>query len=191
MQLFRFATPFEKALDILGIFGAIVAGAAQPTMSLLFGKLSQAFVNYFRDFTSGLDTTASRNALLSEVNLLAGVLAAIGLGVGLATWLYTATFTWVGERQARRIRERYLAAVLRQNVAYHDVVRLAAYRIVADPRGLALAKLRNRSSRQRTWFRRAYRTRCRRSCVGDLENSAKLPQIFFLAMFVCRHASPP
>lgn len=38
----------------------------------------------------------------------------------IATFLYMATFIYTGESATRRIREAYLRAVLRQNVAYFD-----------------------------------------------------------------------
>ncbi|KIK26704.1 hypothetical protein PISMIDRAFT_244660 [Pisolithus microcarpus 441] len=45
-QLFRYATPFELFLNAIGVFGAITAGAAQPLMTLIFGRLIQDFVTF-------------------------------------------------------------------------------------------------------------------------------------------------
>lgn len=42
---------------------------------------------------------------------------AIGIGMFLATWLYMFIWNVTGELNSKRIRERYLAAVLRQEVS--------------------------------------------------------------------------
>lgn len=41
--LFRFATPFEVFLNFLGLFLAAAAGATQPLMTLIFGRLTNSF----------------------------------------------------------------------------------------------------------------------------------------------------
>ncbi|KAF8955024.1 hypothetical protein BDZ97DRAFT_1927499 [Flammula alnicola] len=45
-ELFRYSTKFELFLDFIGLVAAGAAGAAQPLMSLLFGNLTQDFVNF-------------------------------------------------------------------------------------------------------------------------------------------------
>lgn len=37
-QLFRYATPFELFLNVIGVVGAMAAGACQPLMTLIFGS---------------------------------------------------------------------------------------------------------------------------------------------------------
>jgi ATP-binding cassette subfamily B (MDR/TAP) protein 1 len=44
--MFRFATKLETTLNILALFSAAAAGAAQPLMSLIFGNLTQSFVSF-------------------------------------------------------------------------------------------------------------------------------------------------
>lgn len=122
-ELFRFATRWELFLNAIGILAAIIAGAAQPTMALLFGRLSQQFVTYYSDLYAGRDTTQAANDLFSQVALLSGILAGIGGAIALCTWAYSGFWVYNGERITRRIRERYLRSVLRQNIAYHDTVR--------------------------------------------------------------------
>ncbi len=38
----------------------------------------------------------------------------------IASYVQMVTWQWTGERNSRRIRERYLQAILRQDVAYFD-----------------------------------------------------------------------
>ncbi|KZV88656.1 hypothetical protein EXIGLDRAFT_696518, partial [Exidia glandulosa HHB12029] len=129
----RFATKFEVALNLIGLVAAAAAGAAQPLMSLLFGKLTQAFV----DFTTATLTpnpppgaveeaadhfrhtaavTASYLVYLGKLHLP----ASFCIGMFVATYTYMTTWTYTGEVNAKRLRERYLQAVLRQDIAFFD-----------------------------------------------------------------------
>jgi ATP-binding cassette subfamily B (MDR/TAP) protein 1 len=63
---------------------------------------------------------AARESLFSVVNQDVLYLVYIGLGMFAATFIYMATWIYTGEATTRRIREQYLAAILRQNVAYFD-----------------------------------------------------------------------
>ncbi|GAA6011936.1 hypothetical protein JCM10207_003434 [Rhodosporidiobolus poonsookiae] len=125
--LFRFTTKFEHLLNVIGLICAICAGVAQPAMTILFGNLTTAFTDYgtamYRadgsaDSTAAL--SAARNHLFSEVNKDVLVLVYIGIGTFFATWVYMATWIYTGECATRRIREAYLKAALRQNVAFFD-----------------------------------------------------------------------
>ena len=46
LSLFRFSTPFERVVNILALVAAVAAGAAQPLMTLIFGRLTQSFVSF-------------------------------------------------------------------------------------------------------------------------------------------------
>ena len=43
-----------------------------------------------------------------------------GVGTWLTTYLYMAIWALTGERNAKRIRENYLRAILRQDIAYFE-----------------------------------------------------------------------
>lgn len=58
-SLFRFQTPLETTLNIIGLVAAAAAGAAQPLMSLLFGNLTQAFIQFGADVSQGKDVSQS------------------------------------------------------------------------------------------------------------------------------------
>lgn len=47
-RLFRFATRFEITLNFIGLFLACLAGATQPLMTLIFGRLTSSFNNFGR-----------------------------------------------------------------------------------------------------------------------------------------------
>ncbi|KAJ7259510.1 P-loop containing nucleoside triphosphate hydrolase protein [Mycena haematopus] len=133
-QLFRFSTPFELLIDAIGLVAAIAAGAAQPLMTILFGKL----VNQFVDFQQIIAQIQSNNAtsvaegeaaepaaaaaFRHQAGLLATYLVIIGCGMFVCTYTYMYIFVYTAEVNAKRIRERYLKAVLRQDIAFFDKV---------------------------------------------------------------------
>jgi ABC-type multidrug transport system fused ATPase/permease subunit len=48
-----------------------------------------------------------------------------GIALIVATYTYMVTWTYTGEVNAKRVREQYLKAILRQDIAYFDKVRLS------------------------------------------------------------------
>ncbi|KAH9038538.1 P-loop containing nucleoside triphosphate hydrolase protein [Lactarius pseudohatsudake] len=128
--LFRFSTRSELILNAIGLVAAVVAGAAQPLMSLLFGNLTQDFVDFASALnnldpndpgsTARLDQTASSFRRVAAQD--ASYLTYIGVGLFVSTYIYMYIWVYTGEVAAKRIRERYLKAVLRQDIAFFDNV---------------------------------------------------------------------
>ncbi|KZO97231.1 P-loop containing nucleoside triphosphate hydrolase protein [Calocera viscosa TUFC12733] len=119
--LFRFSTPFELFLNSLGLICAIGAGAAQPCMSLMFGKLTQSFVT-FGAALGGDDFSAVADMFLGVARQDAMYIAIIAAGMYVTTHIYMLIWSYTGELSAKRIRERYLQAVLRQDIAFFDTL---------------------------------------------------------------------
>ncbi|KAI5480306.1 ATP-binding cassette, subfamily B (MDR/TAP), member 1 [Pseudohyphozyma bogoriensis] len=130
-QLFRFNTKFEIFLNVVGLFFAIVAGAAQPLMTVVFGAITTSFTAYGTALAN-VNQPGGQEALQQSINDVYHnidkdvlYLVYIGIGMLVSTFIYMATVSLViriytGEAATRRIREKYLQAVLRQNVAYFD-----------------------------------------------------------------------
>ncbi|KAF9242528.1 P-loop containing nucleoside triphosphate hydrolase protein [Melanogaster broomeanus] len=137
-DLFRYSTRFEILIDAIGLIAAVAAGAAQPLMSLLFGNLTQDFVDfgdaqltYYEELQTGnataiaaaqqaLDAAAAgfrRNAAAD-----ASYLVYMGVGLFVCTYAYMVIWVYTGEANSKRIREKYLQAILRQDIAYFDNV---------------------------------------------------------------------
>ncbi|KAG6377083.1 P-loop containing nucleoside triphosphate hydrolase protein [Boletus reticuloceps] len=131
-QLFRYATPLELFLNAIGLVAAAAAGAAQPLMSLIFGRLTQDFVSFGTAEAAYYQQTNNATALQelqvaaaqfrSTAALDASYLVYIGIGTLVCTFTYTVIWVYTGEVNAKRIRERYLQAILRQDIAYFDSV---------------------------------------------------------------------
>ncbi|KAG9118341.1 GTPase-activating protein, partial [Ceratobasidium sp. 392] len=121
-RLFRFSTPFELSLDAIGLVAAAAAGAAQPLMSLLFGRLTESFVEFtmatYKNDPAIL--AAARDKFKHEASKDALYLVIIGIGMFVCTFVYMYFWIYTGEVNSKRIRERYLQAVLRQDIAYFD-----------------------------------------------------------------------
>ncbi|KAI9343422.1 P-loop containing nucleoside triphosphate hydrolase protein [Zopfochytrium polystomum] len=114
-RLFRYARTFDYVLMVFGVFFAMVVGVSQPLMSIVFGQIMDALVTY--PFSS----SPTRDDDLRSASARGVIyLAIIGVVVtGSATGMMS-FWDWASERQAKRIREEYLAAILRQDVAWFD-----------------------------------------------------------------------
>ncbi|TFK23400.1 multidrug resistance protein 1 [Coprinopsis marcescibilis] len=130
LELFRFASKFEIGLDILGLFAAAVAGSAQPLMTILFGNLTQDFVNFGRvleaagkgNLEAAAEIPAAADSFRKSAALNASYLVYIGVGMAVATYTYMYIWVYTGEVNAKRVREKYLQAILRQDIAYFDKI---------------------------------------------------------------------
>ncbi|KAH8078415.1 P-loop containing nucleoside triphosphate hydrolase protein [Cristinia sonorae] len=130
-RLFRFATITEKALNCVGLLAAVGAGAAQPLMSLIFGRLVQDFIRFQQNATAVLQNNtpeAEASLALAAAQFRhtaaqdAMYLTFIGIGMFVCTWTYMMTWVYTGEVGAKRLREKYLESVLRQDIAFFDAV---------------------------------------------------------------------
>ncbi|KAK9238839.1 P-loop containing nucleoside triphosphate hydrolase protein [Lipomyces kononenkoae] len=112
-MLYRYATRFDTTVLAFGYFCSIVAGALLPIMTIVFGQLSQTFVEYFayggtaQHFQSQIDKYA---------------LYFVYLGIGVIVFTFAETYIHIdrGEVLSARIRQQYLLATLRQNIGYFD-----------------------------------------------------------------------
>ncbi|PPQ85425.1 hypothetical protein CVT25_006317 [Psilocybe cyanescens] len=129
-ELFRYSTWFEVFINWIGIVAAVTAGVAQPMMTLLFGRLTEDFVNFARVSSQArqnipgaanqLGQAASDFRHAAAKN--ASYLVYIGIGIYVCTYTFMYIWVYTGEVNAKRIRERYLQAVLRQDIAFFDGV---------------------------------------------------------------------
>ena len=133
----------EIFLNIIGLVAAAAAGAAQPLMSLIFGNLTQAFIDFgtvTERFSRGDATQDEVRAAANHFKDVASEdalwLTIIGIGIFACTFTYMYFWVYTGEVNSKRIRENYLKAVLRQDIAFFDNVGAGevATRIQTDTR---------------------------------------------------------
>ncbi|KAI0284634.1 P-loop containing nucleoside triphosphate hydrolase protein [Russula aff. rugulosa BPL654] len=128
--LFRFSTRTEVLLNVFTLTCAVAAGASQPLMTLLFGDLTQDFVNFYNAIQNISPDDPQSSAKVNEAAAHfrhvaandASYLTYIGLGMFICTYIYMNVWIYTSEVTAKRIRERYLRAILRQDIAFFDKV---------------------------------------------------------------------
>ncbi|KAH0278982.1 putative ABC multidrug transporter, partial [Aureobasidium melanogenum] len=125
--VFGYASTFDKAVFYSSACGALLAGAMNPLISVIQGRL----VSGLNEFSAGSTTTT---------NLDSTVLQATNLYVYLSLTIFTLVFASTtgfyhcGERIATELRCAYPDAILRQDMSYHDQLApgRASNRIMTD-----------------------------------------------------------
>ncbi|KAJ3063036.1 Multidrug resistance protein 1 [Podochytrium sp. JEL0797] len=110
--LFRYAEKFDYMLMGVGALCACVTGLSQPVMALVFGDIMNSLVTY--------PFTFDKEGLESDVRTGVIYLTLIGVATAVCAWTQMGLWIWAGERQAKKIREEYLSAVLSQDMAFFD-----------------------------------------------------------------------
>ncbi|KAL8029397.1 hypothetical protein ABFX02_14G223000 [Erythranthe guttata] len=108
-KLFCFADTADKALMVVGSITSIGSGLCLPMMTLLFGELANSF---------GHNVETGR--VVDEVSKVSLKFVYLAVGSGFAAFFEVACWMITGERQAVRIRNLYLKAILRQDIAFFD-----------------------------------------------------------------------
>ncbi|KAF8031806.1 hypothetical protein BT93_D0885 [Corymbia citriodora subsp. variegata] len=111
-SIFMHADGVDKCLMGLGFFGAVADGFSTPLVLYVSSQLMNDIGS-----ASSMDPATFRH----NMNKNALVLLYIACGLLFACFLEGYCWTRTGERQAARMRARYLRAVLRQDVTYFDM----------------------------------------------------------------------
>ncbi|KAK4994300.1 hypothetical protein LTR66_005649, partial [Elasticomyces elasticus] len=111
--LFRYATRNDILIIVLSSLCAIVGGAIMPLMTVVFGKLAGTFQGFFLG-------TISPSAFSSDLSSFTLYFVYLAVGEYATIYISTVGFIYTGEHITQKIREQYLAAILRQNIAFFD-----------------------------------------------------------------------
>jgi len=111
-SLWKFSTKWERAGIALGSLASLGIGAIVPAQIMIFGNI----VTDIRPVLANPTEDALINAMVPLI------LNIVYLGFGMLVGGYIAQCMWVltGEYQTRRIREMYVHAILRQDMAWFD-----------------------------------------------------------------------
>eukprot|EP00158_Paraphelidium_tribonemae_P003609 Partr_v1_DN26254_c0_g1_i1_m48178 putative (ABC) transporter len=129
LDLFQYADKIDKISMGVGCLFAVAYGVIQPLVSILIGNVIQGFIEY--GMTTELmnrgiipsDQQAIDNAkqkVSDDVIQSVILFISIGAAAFLAAYLSQACWIFAGERQAHRIREKFLTAILNQDVPFFD-----------------------------------------------------------------------
>ncbi|PKA51523.1 ABC transporter B family member 11 [Apostasia shenzhenica] len=108
-KMFSYADFIDITLMIIGSAGAVANGLVLPLTTLFFGNLINSF-----------GRTTDIQDVVHEVSKEALKFIYLALGAGVASFLQVSCWMNTGERQAARIRNLYLKAILRQEIAFFD-----------------------------------------------------------------------
>jgi ATP-binding cassette, subfamily B (MDR/TAP), member 1 len=111
--LFRYASTWDLVIFYIAVICSIAAGAAMPLMTVIFGNLSGVFQGVMFGAMSQEEFSAT---------LVRYVLYFVYLAIGefVTTYIGTVGTIYVGEHVTAKLREEYLKAILRQNIAFFD-----------------------------------------------------------------------
>ncbi|KAI9034248.1 P-loop containing nucleoside triphosphate hydrolase protein [Hyaloraphidium curvatum] len=128
-QLYRYADASQLALMALATVAAMANGCVIPLMNLFISQMASVVTDWAAD-PSKYPGDALFHALIQ--NLIK--LAALGVTALIAGFLQTYAWMVSAENQTRRIRERYFAAIIRQDMGYFDATSTGeiASRIASD-----------------------------------------------------------
>ncbi|KAF4628928.1 hypothetical protein G7Y89_g9220 [Cudoniella acicularis] len=113
ITIFSFTTKFDIVVLVLSSFSAIIAGALNPLLTVIYGQL----VGAFQDFSDGKISGSSLEAKISQFTLYFVYLA---IGMFVFSYIATVGFFYTGEKLTQRLRRAYLKSIIRQNIAFFD-----------------------------------------------------------------------
>uniref|UniRef100_A0A8C2I7G7 ATP-binding cassette, sub-family B (MDR/TAP), member 11a n=1 Tax=Cyprinus carpio TaxID=7962 RepID=A0A8C2I7G7_CYPCA len=143
-QLFRFATWKEVLMMVVGGVCSLVHGAASPLMLLVYGMMTNTFVDYelevqeladpnktcINNTITWLDGTVAERPDNSttycgvdiEAEMTKFALYYVGIGVGVLILSYFQIALWVSAaaRQIQRIRKMYFRKIMRMEIGWFD-----------------------------------------------------------------------
>ncbi|WEW56462.1 multidrug-resistance transporter mdr2 [Emydomyces testavorans] len=111
--LYRYATTNDIIILLVSAIASIAGGAALPLFTILFG----AMAGTFQDILLKNITYDEFNHTLSKYALY---FVYLGIAEFVLIYVCTIGFIYTGEHIAQKIREKYLDAILRQNIAFFD-----------------------------------------------------------------------
>ncbi|XP_020197213.1 ABC transporter B family member 19 [Aegilops tauschii subsp. strangulata] len=106
--LFKYSTPMDIVLLVLGCIGAMINGGSLPWYSYLFGN----FVNKI--------VASDKDQMMKDVRQISVYMVILAVVVVVGAYLEIMCWRIVGERSALRVRREYLKAVLRQEIGFFD-----------------------------------------------------------------------
>ncbi|CAI2169154.1 2825_t:CDS:10 [Funneliformis geosporum] len=120
LQLFRYATPLDKLMMFFGSIGAMANGISMPLMTIIFADVLQAFADFAITESKGGDINVAAAELKRVVKIKVILFVILAIAVFNLSYLQMSLWMISGERQAKKVRQMYYAAILRQDIAFFD-----------------------------------------------------------------------
>ncbi|KAL5365983.1 hypothetical protein BJX96DRAFT_180319 [Aspergillus floccosus] len=110
LSLYRYASARDIALVLISAICAIIAGATQLLPTIVFAEVAAVLA----DVEDEPHVNGDKASVLRQYTLY---LVYMAIEAFITQYIATAGFVYTGERITRKIKEKYLGAVLRQNMA--------------------------------------------------------------------------
>uniref|UniRef100_A0A8B9D157 Bile salt export pump n=1 Tax=Anser brachyrhynchus TaxID=132585 RepID=A0A8B9D157_9AVES len=126
--IFRFSSPMEILMMAVGSFCAILHGAAQPGVLLVFGAMADTFIEYDIEMQELKDPVSLTIFFFffrlldieQEMTKFAGYYAGIGCAVLVLGYLQICLWVMAAARQTQKIRKAYFRKVMRMDIGWFD-----------------------------------------------------------------------
>ncbi|XP_069815592.1 ATP-dependent translocase ABCB1-like isoform X3 [Dendropsophus ebraccatus] len=118
--MFRYSGAVDKLLMLVGTIAAVAHGAGLPLMMIVFGDMTNTFVDAGKNMTIEGFINASIQ-LQEQMTTYAYYYTGIGFAVLLAGYIQISFWTLAAARQIKKIRTNFFHAVLRQEISWFDV----------------------------------------------------------------------
>uniref|UniRef100_A0A8C3XJT9 ATP binding cassette subfamily B member 4 n=1 Tax=Chelydra serpentina TaxID=8475 RepID=A0A8C3XJT9_CHESE len=115
---FRYSDWLDKLLMVLGSAMAILHGAALPIMMIIFGDMTDSFVNPGNISHLG---NISYEKLEEQMTSYAYYYSGIGAGVLFVAYMQVAFWTLAAGRQIKKIRQQFFHSIMRQEIGWFDM----------------------------------------------------------------------
>ncbi|KAF2119336.1 P-loop containing nucleoside triphosphate hydrolase protein [Lophiotrema nucula] len=112
-SLYRYADKKDVIIMVVATIASIAAGAVLPLMTLVYGNFAGSFTGFSVD-------AASEAHFKHQINTFTLYFVYLGIGSLITTYISVIGFSYTGERITQQIRELYLRAIFRQNIAFFD-----------------------------------------------------------------------
>ncbi|GBB93060.1 hypothetical protein RclHR1_02100009 [Rhizophagus clarus] len=122
VQLFRYASTTDKLLMFFGSFGALISGAALPSTSILMSTVIQSFLDFSIAVSRGEDIDTAADVLRNKFRIPVILLVALAAAIFILSSMQMGFWMVAGENQAKRVRQIYYEAILRQDITYFDKI---------------------------------------------------------------------
>ncbi|CAG8004847.1 unnamed protein product [Penicillium olsonii] len=113
LSLYRHTTPLQLCTLLGSALCAMIAGAAMPLVTVVFGLMADEFIH---------GDEKSAQYVIDRTQHFTVMLVIIAIGSFVTTLISTWGFNATGERLARQLQQSLLSSVLQQNIAYFDVI---------------------------------------------------------------------
>ncbi|XP_018422366.1 PREDICTED: multidrug resistance protein 1A-like, partial [Nanorana parkeri] len=123
LTMFRYSEPLDRLLMLVGTIAAVAHGAALPLMTIIFGDMTNSFVNTTLLSIGNMSAEDGGNitgSLQEQITTFSYYYTGLGGGSLIAAYVQISCWTLAAGRQSRKIRQNFFHAVLRQDISWFD-----------------------------------------------------------------------